>query len=238
MGGSGIIFLIPYLPRCPVSFGWMFGPVGRLRVLLPSEISTEIRRRRWSLVSSFPGHKGYALRKATATIRALLAFFTTCLSACLSFSPLPSSDPYLLALVLFLLAFISRGRGRFSLRVRVRGRYSVGQQTPVVGKYRGLESPWVPRRSTLSPHRLPPEWSSRSGGAGFYGSPPPPATTQAATATTTLQSASLPPSDEPHIGGEQRSRHRSENKQRKTAWNRAAFTGSRKHGHHKRTETM
>lgn len=66
----------PYLPKCPVSFGWTFGPVGRLRVLSPSEISTKIRRRRWSLVSSFLAHKGYALRKATATIRALLLLFS------------------------------------------------------------------------------------------------------------------------------------------------------------------
>lgn len=66
--------VFPYLPKCPVSFGWMFGPVDRLRVLLPAEISTEMSRRRWSLVSSFPGHKGYALRKAMATIRALSSF--------------------------------------------------------------------------------------------------------------------------------------------------------------------
>lgn len=113
-GVNGSIFWFPYLPKCPVSFGWMFGPVDRLRVLLPSEISTEIRRRRWSLVSWFLGHKGYALRKATATIRArFVCFLFTCLFP--SFSPLLGCDPWLLALVLFLLAFICRGRGELLL---------------------------------------------------------------------------------------------------------------------------
>lgn len=117
-----IIFWFSYLTECPVSFGWTFGPVGRLRVLLLSEISTETRRRRLFLVSSFHGHKGDALRKATATIRAvffllfLLLFFFTCFSDSSSLLSLRRSDPD--SSVLFL-AFISRGKMRFSQMLRV-----------------------------------------------------------------------------------------------------------------------
>lgn len=55
--------------------------------------------------------------------------------------------------------------------VLVLGPYSVGKQTSVVGKYRGLEGPLLPRSPTLPVRFLPPEWSSRSGGAGFYSAP-------------------------------------------------------------------
>lgn len=168
-----------YLPKCPVSFGWMFGPVDRLRVLLPSEISTEIRRRRWSLVSSFPGHKGYALRKATAVRGRLFvsfSFFSTCSSDC----PSPLLGPYLFALVSFLLAFICRGRGRFFCFVPPCARTVQCWENRRLllvntgGVTQGRGGPLMPRWPARPVHCLPPEWGSSSGGTGLYSAPSPP----------------------------------------------------------------
>lgn len=217
---------------------WCFGGISGLFFLLflPAKMSCKLWLNVWTcrsftcpftlrnldrnptaaLISGFivPRAQRVCIEKATATIRARLLFFSTCLSDCSS--PLPR-DPYMLALELFLLAFICRGRGEV---------FSECQDGSVLGNWCLLlvntggcgGGPLLPRRPdppcSLSSSRVKlSEW-----GIEFLKQPPllplPTASTQAAAATTAHQWRAVFFSDEPHIGGVRRSRHRSENKQR------------------------
>lgn len=85
-----------------------------------------------ALISGFivPRAQRVCIEKATATVRARL-LLSTCLSDCSS--PL-LGDPVSLALAVYLLAFICRGRGKLVFRRECQDGSVLGDKTPVIDK--------------------------------------------------------------------------------------------------------